>query len=456
MTETLIEVGYLIPVNERRIIRDGAVYAEDGRIIAVGKRDEVLKSVSRPEYRVRVKRGAAIPGLINLHVHLAQALIRGIVPDNITLIPWLRDWVWPLQGVYDEEDGRASAELCILEMLRSGTTCFLEVHIHKRYGFDGIAEAVKESGIRGVLSKSVMDMPGYATEEGIIHPGMIEDRGSLSYFREMHAKWDGAAEGRINVWIGLRTPGACSDELYMEAEELARRLDTGMTMHLAEVREDLDYFRERRTTPAKFLKRFGMLGEKRVYIHCVWLSREDMREFAESGASVAHCPSSNLKLGSGLAPIVEMLETGMNVGLGTDGGPSNDTYDMLREVKLASILQKGRTLNPTSILAWDALEMATINGARALGKEKELGTLEPGKKADITVIGFRRAGLYPITNPLNLIVYAASGQDVTHVIIEGKPIVEEGKVLTLDEKKVLEKAQERMEKVLEKAGKKIE
>jgi len=453
LTSILVEAPYLIPMDGRRIVKDAAVYVEGDRIVAVGSVKEVRRGVSRPEHRIQVEKGVILPGLINLHVHLAQALLRGVVPDNLKLIPWLRDWVWPLQGVYDEEDGRVSAELCIMEMLRGGTTAFLESLLHQRYGFNGIAEAVRDSGIRGYLSKSVMDQPGYATEQGIMHPGMIEDESSLEVFKAMHSRWDGAADGRIRVWIGLRTPGACSDNLYREAASLAQELGSGITMHLAEVREDLEYFKSRGTTPAGFLRSLGLLGRRRVYAHCVWLGEEDMRMLASSGSSVAHCPSSNLKLGSGIAPTPEMRRIGVNVGLGTDGGPSNDTYDMFREIRLAALLQKGRTLKPESFSAWDALEMATVEGARALGVEEEIGALKSGMKADLITVSFNRSGLHPLSDPVSLLVYSSTGLDVRDVIVDGRLVVEDGKVLWMDEEKVMEKAQRRFLKVLEKSGK---
>lgn len=449
----LVEGSFIIPLDgTRRVIRDGAVLVEGDRISAVGGLDEVKRKASRVDRRVGGRGYVIIPGLIDLHVHLAQAMLRGIVPDDIQLIPWLRDWVWPLQGSYDADDGRTSAQLCILEMLKTGTTCFLESLLHTRYGFDGIAEAVLSSGIRGVLSKSVMDIAGYAGEQGIMHPGMVEDReSSLGEYKSMHKKWNGA-EGRLDVWIGLRTPGAVSDELCREAASLAREQGSGITMHLAEVREDLEYFKSVGSTPSKFLADRGLLGKKRVYVHCVWLSNDDIRVFAETGTAVAHCPSSNLKLSSGIAPVSDMLRAGVTVGLGCDGGPSNDTYDMLREVKLAAILQKGRTLDPTSMSAWDALEMATVHGAKALGKHRDLGSLEPGKKADLVVVSFDRPGLRPITDPISTLVYAASGCDVRYVMVDGTLVVEDGRVVTMDEEAVVEEAQRRAEKLLARTG----
>ncbi|MCS7138419.1 MAG: amidohydrolase, partial [Candidatus Caldarchaeum sp.] len=388
MTRYLIKGGFVVPVDgSRRIIRDGCVLVDGDRIEMVGSREEVLPFSAGAEV-VDAQGCLVVPGLVDTHVHLAQALLRGVVPDNLTLIPWLRDWVWRFLGVYDQEDGKASAALCILEMLKTGTTAFIEIHLHSRYGFDGIAELVKKSGIRGVLSKTIMDMKGYAAEENIMPPSMIEDgEACIKEFKEMYRRWHGGADGRIDVWLGLRSAGAVSDKLFHEAAQLAKEYDIGITNHVAEVREDVEFYRKAYGTGvAGYLEKFDMLGERRVYAHCVWLKEEDMRKFAETGTTVAHCPSSNMKLGSGIAPVSDMLRLGVNVGLGCDGGPSNDSYDMIREMKMAACLQKVRTLDPRVISVWDVLTMATRNGARAMGKLNMLGSIEKGKKADLVIV----------------------------------------------------------------------
>jgi 5-methylthioadenosine/S-adenosylhomocysteine deaminase len=449
----LIRAKAVIPMDRKgRVIREGAVLIEDGKISSVGPREEVRAPGAKDDLVIDEPYGVVIPGLIDLHVHLAQALIRGVVPDDVTLIPWLRDWVWSLQGVYDVEDGRASAELCVLEMLRTGTTCFLEAGLHRRYGLDGIAEAILRSGIRAFLSKKVMDLKGYATVENVLPEGMIEDgEQCIKDCLEMRRKWAGAGEGRIDVWIGLRTPGAVSDEMFRRAAELADELDAGITMHLTEVEEDIRYFASRGHTPSSFLKGFGLLGRRRVYAHCVWLGDQDIEAFASTGTSVAHCPSSNLKLGSGIAPVVRMLRKGVTVGLGCDGGPSNDAYDMVREMKTAALLQKVFN-GPRAFTCWDALEMATVMGARALGLENQLGTIEPGKKADIIVFRFDHPSVRPFTDPASLVVYSATGRDVVHVFVDGSPVVLDGEVRTMDEERVLREAERRLEAVLRKAG----
>uniref|UniRef100_A0A7J3VUE8 Amidohydrolase n=1 Tax=Caldiarchaeum subterraneum TaxID=311458 RepID=A0A7J3VUE8_CALS0 len=454
MSRFLFKGGFVIPVDgRRRIIRDGCVLVEDDLVELVGSRELVLPHAAGAEV-VDAEGCLIIPGLVDTHVHLAQALLRGVVPDNLTLIPWLRNWVWRLQGVYDESDARASAALCILEMLKTGTTSFIEVHIHTRYGFNGIAELVERSGIRGVLSKAVMDMKGYAAAENALPPGMVEDREAcVREFKQMHSRWAGRADGRIDVWLGLRSAGAVSEDLYHEAAALAREYDTGITNHVAEVREDVEYYRRAfGTTVSGFLERFNLLGERRVYAHCVWVDEDDMKKFAATGTTVAHCPSSNMKLGSGIAPVSDMLRHGVNVGLGCDGGPSNDAYDMIREMKTAALLQKVRTHNPDTLTAWDVLEMATRNGARAMGRLNRLGSIEPGKKADLVVVSLKRQSVSPLSNPLYLLVYAASGADVRDVMVDGRFVVRDGRCLTLNEEEIIKNSNKHVERVLAKAG----
>ncbi|MEM0443437.1 MAG: amidohydrolase [Candidatus Caldarchaeum sp.] len=454
MDRYLFKGGFVIPVDGRRhIIRDGSVLVDGDKIEMVGSWEQVSPHSAGAEV-VDAQNCVIIPGLVDTHVHLAQALLRGLVPDNVTLIPWLKNWVWRFLGVYDYEDAKASAALCMLEMLKTGTTSFIEIHLHTRYGFNGIAELVEKSGIRGVLSKTIMDMKGYSTEEDIFPPGIIEDgEACVREFKEMHKRWAGKADGRIDVWLGMRSAGAVSDDLFHEAAALAKEYDTGITNHVAEVREDLEYYRKAYGTGVSgFLEKFNMLGERHVYAHCVWLNEEDMRKFAATGTTVSHCPSSNMKLGSGIAPVSDMLRLGVNVSLGCDGGPSNDTYDMIREMKTAALLQKARTLDPRAISAWDVLEMATRNGARAMGRLNQLGSLEPGKKADIVVVSLRRPSVTPVSNPLSLLVYSASGEDVRDVMVNGKFVVRNKQALTLNEEEVVRNANKHLERIVEKAG----
>ena len=436
----------------RRIITDGGILIEGSRISKIGKSSEV-KRESSAEFEIDAKGMVILPGLIDVHVHLAQAMLRGCA-DDTSLIDWLQKFVWPLQGNYDEHDGKASAELCMLEMIKSGTTTFLETHVHRRYGFDGIGKSVESSGMRGILAKTVMSLPSYGSQQNIMHPGMIEDGETcLREVEEYFKRWNGKADGRIKVWYGARSLGGCTPELYRKIAEGAKRLGTGVTMHLDEVPQDAEYTRrEFNKLPAEFMDDVGLTGPNVVYAHGVWLTEPEWKILAEKGATVAHCPSSNMKLASGIAKVPEMIKSGVNVGLGCDGGPSNNSYDMIREMKLASLAQKARLLNPLVMDAETVLELATINGARALGVDKEIGSLEVAKKADLTLVSLRQPHLVPAYNPVSHLVYAASGSDVDTVIIDGRIIMKNRQVLTLDEEKVIQEANERGTRLLARAG----
>ena len=436
----------------QRVIRDGAVLVEEGLIRQVGKSSD-LRPGTRPEFVIDAKGKVVLPGLVDIHVHLAQALIRGCA-DDTSLIDWLQKFVWPLQGNFDAHDGKASAELCMLEMVKSGTTTFLESLLHSRYGLDGIAESVERCGMRGVLSKTVMSLPGYGSEESIMHPGMVEDGETCLREVETHFKrWNGKAKGRIQIWYGARSLGGCTPQLYTQIAEGAKRLGTGVTVHLSEVQEDVRYAKkEFGKMPAEFMDQVGLVGPKIVYAHGVWLTENEWSLIARKRASVAHCPSSNMKLSSGTASVPEMLKAGVNVGLGCDGGPSNNCYDMIREMKLAALLHKVRTMNPLTMNAETVLETATIKGARALGLEGQIGSLEAGKRADIIIVNMQKPHLTPNFNAASNLVYAAEGSDVETTIIDGKIIMENRVVKTLDEEKVIRTANERAVNVVKRAG----
>ncbi|MBC7232153.1 MAG: amidohydrolase [Chloroflexi bacterium] len=449
----IYEHGTLVTVDaQRRVITDGAMAVENGRFVAIDK-SHVLHERFPNEPRTDLKGRIVTPGLINTHVHLAQAMIRGCAED-MELLDWLGKRVWVLQGNYTEEDGRASAELCILEMLKSGTTAFVESMLAERYGFDGIAEVVLRSGIRAVLAKIVMDIGTYATKDSWMHPGMIEDREtSLRNTLAMHDKWNGAGNGRLRVWFGPRTPGGVTPELYREISALARQRNMGITVHLAEVQADRLFLQEKYgKTPAQFAEDVGLVGPNVLLVHAVWMDEDDIAILARTQTNVSHNPVSNAKLASGIAPIPEMLAAGVNVALGTDGGPSNNTYDMVRDMRWASYIHKARTLNPLVMPAETVLEMATIHGAKAIGLEKEIGSLEVGKQADFVVFDLDKPHLTPHMDAVSTLVSAATGADVDMVVIGGQVVVRDGHVLTMDEERVLREARERAAAVWKRAG----
>jgi cytosine/adenosine deaminase-related metal-dependent hydrolase len=453
MSSVLIKDGTIITLDSRRrIIRDGAILLEDGLIKQVGRLTDI-KPPRQTEFEINAHGMAVLPGLVDAHVHLAQALIRGCA-DDTSLIDWLQKFVWPLQGNFDAQDGQASAELCMLEMIKSGTTTFLESLLHSRYGFDGISESVERSGMRGVLSKTVMSLPGYGSERSIMHPGMVEDgekclREVESHFR----RWNRKADDRIRVWYGARSLGGCTPEVYRQIAVNANRLGTGVTMHLSEVQEDVQYAKkEFGKLPAEFMDEVGLLGSNVVFAHGVCLTENEWSILGRRGAHVAHCPSSNMKLASGIARVPEMVKAGVNVGLGCDGGPSNNCYDMIREMKAASLLQKASTMDPLAMNAMSVLEMATIRGASALGLQSQVGSIEVGKKGDLIVVNLKKPHLTPTFDTASSIVYAAMGSDVETCIVDGKIVMENRVVKTLDEEKVIREANDRAARLLERTG----
>lgn len=443
----------IITMNANRdIITDGAIAIDGNRIVAVGKAKDLLAQYAEDEV-VDVHGKLMIPGLIDTHVHVAQALIRGCA-DDMALIQWLCERVWVLQGNFTGDDGYVSARLCIAEMLKSGTTTFLESMLAHRYGFNGIARAVEESGIRACLAGIVMDIGTYATQDSSMHPGMIESREmSLLGVLDMHSKWEGGADDRIHVWFGPRTPGGVTSELYREMSTLAHEREIGITMHLAEVEADKIYLQEKYgLSPVYYAESVGLLGPKSVLVHMVWLTQQDIEKLAETGTSVSHNPSSNSKLASGVCKVPQMLASGVNVALGCDGGPSNNDYDMIREMKLAAIIHKAVTNDPLIVPAETVLEMATINGARALGLEHEIGSLEVGKKADMVVIDFNRLHTTPSFNHVSTLVYAATGGEVDMVVVNGNIVVEQGQLLTMDEDEIMEQANQHASALYKRAG----
>jgi cytosine/adenosine deaminase-related metal-dependent hydrolase len=436
----------------RRVITNGALRVEGAQIAAVGKSRDILPAFPQ-EPRFDCQGGVLMPGLVDTHVHTAQAMLRGCA-DDLALLDWLTKRVWVLQGNYTEDDGRASAELCLLEMIKSGTTSFIECMLAERYGFDGVAETVVRSGMKAALGKIVMDLPSYAKSESVMYPGMVEDgetgiRNTLTAYD----RWNGAAEGRIQVWFGLRSPGGVTPSLYDRVAGLAKERSMGITVHLSEVRTDLDFATSQGfRSPIAFANQHGLLGPRTVLAHCVWTDEGDWQLMADTGTHVTHNPASNAKCASGIAPVKGMLASGVNVALGCDGGPSNNTYDLLRDLRLASYLAKLREDDPTAVPCETVLEMATINGARAMGLEDQIGSLEPGKRADFIVIDMDAPHLVPAWDPVSTIVCCACGSDVDTVVIDGKMVMQHRQVLTLDEASIIENVRSRYRKVGERAG----
>lgn len=443
----------IITMNPKRhIITNGAVVVASKEIIDIGKSKDIVKKF--PQKRgIDCNGNVLMPGLIDTHVHTAQAMLRGCA-DDLGLLDWLFKRVWVLQGNYSYDDGRASAALCILEMIKSGTTAFIECMVAERYGFDGVAEVVKQSGIKAALGKIVMDLPSYAESEMTMYPGMVED-GETSVKNTLTAydNWNGEADGRIQVWFGARSPGGVTPELYDQISGLAHERDMGITIHLSEVRDDLTYATSVGCrSPIDFANKHHLLGPRSVLAHCVWTDEEDARLIAATESHVTHNPASNAKTASGIAPIHSMLKAGANVALGCDGGPSNNTYDMIRDLRMTSYLANLLEEDPTVIPAETVLEMATINGAKAMGLVDQTGSIEVGKRADFIIINMDAPHLIPAWDPVSTIVYAAHGTDVDTVVIDGQIVMQGRQVMTLDEDAIKADIRLRYRQVAERAN----
>jgi cytosine/adenosine deaminase-related metal-dependent hydrolase len=435
----------------QRVIEGGALLVEDGAITEV--RGPHTKGGRRADEVINAKGMAVIPGLIDTHLHLAQSLLRGAA-DDLSLVDWLMKRVWPMQACFSKDDGRVSAELSMLEMIKSGTTSFVGVDVVSRYGFDGIAKTVAKAGMRGALAKTVMDSPGYGTKRSIMPEGLVEDKADcIREAKSMIRKWNSVRGGLVKTWVAPRSLGGCSRELYEEVAALAGEQQVRVTMHLAEVKEDVNYAKKNfGLTPFGFIERVGLAGPSSLFAHMVWLNDEDVRRVGKTKSNVAHCPSSNTKLASGIPRVPELMAAGANVGLGCDGAPCNNSYDMVREMKLAAVIQKARLLDPRSMPATTVLRMATVNGARAMGMGSEVGSIEVGKRADLVLIDLKKPHLVPYTDIISNVVYSAMGSDVDTVLVDGRVLLRHGDALTLDEERIVSEAQDRQDDLFRRSG----
>ena len=440
----------------RRIVTDAAIAVDGDRIAEVGKAADLTARYPEAD-RLDGRGMVAIPGLIDAHVHTPQTLLRGVA-DDVAWRPFLEEFIWPLQGRFEPEDALASIRLSMLEMLKSGTTCFVDPLVHSRYDVDGLAGAVVDFGLRGVLAKIVMDRAVQAERTGLIHPGMLEtEERSLAEAARAFERWNGAGNGRVRIWYGPRVPRepvvACSPEFYRRVAEAARDFRTGITVHLAGEREDVAFFRrEFDRLPVEFARDNGLLGPNVLLAWGTHISEREIPILAHSGTPVVSCPQPAMKLGSGIARVPQMRAAGVTVGLGCDSGANNNSLDMIREMKAASLLHDVARLDAAALTAEDVLEMATIDGALCIGLEAELGSLEAGKQADVVLVGLRGAHTTPVFDPVSNLVYAAHGGDVDTVMVAGKVLMRGREVLVADEEQVIEEAEKRGRSVLERAG----
>lgn len=379
-----------------------------------------LRAGWRPDRVIDGRGKLAMPGLVNTHTHAAMTLLRGVAED-LPIKEWLETKVFPLEDRLDGEAVYWGTKLAALEMIRTGTTTFADFY----FFMEDTARAVEESGLRACLARGLMDIAGGGEER-------------LSEARALYRNWHGQAGGRITTALAPHAPYTCSPAFLEQVVEAAHQMDTGIFIHVDEGRgEEEDFQKRYGLSQVAMLEKMGLFTRPVVAAHCVHVSEADLDILARNGVAVAHNPTSNMKLSSGAAPVRRMLEKGICVAIGTDGAASNNDLDMFEEMRLAALLQKLVTGDPTSLPAGRAVTMATREGAAALGLAGVAGRLESGLCADLILLDWRRAHFAPWHDLYAGLVYAAHGLDVETTIVDGRILFEKGRVLTLDEERIL-------------------
>ena len=428
--DLIVSARYVVTMagTPRRVIPNGAVAVRGERIVAVGTRAEIdrdwqaKKRIDRPNAMVA-------PGLINTHTHAAMSLFRGLA-DDLKLQDWLNNFIFPAEAKNVSADFvRWGTRLACLEMLLSGTTTFTDMY----YFEDVVAETAKEAGMRGVLGETVI---GFPVADAKTPADAL--RLSEKFLARFHN------DPLVTPAVAPHALYTNSDETLKAARALANKYSAPILIHLSETKkENDDNQAKRHQSPTQTLNSLGFLNGRTVAAHCVWVDAADMGILKQKGVGVAHCLSSNMKLASGAAPVVEMLKRGIAVGLGTDGpAGSNNDFDMMEESDLAAKLQKLVRNDPEALPAAQAFEMATMGGARVLGLEKEIGSLEAGKRADLIALDLDAPNAAPLYDVYSQLVYALKGSNVMDVIVNGREVVRDRRCLTLDQQAVMAKARE--------------
>jgi 5-methylthioadenosine/S-adenosylhomocysteine deaminase len=410
------------------------VTVRDGRIQAVGRTDRRADREATP-VSVRDCRGCLVmPGLIQAHVHLCQTLFRGLA-DDLRLEDWLVRRIWPLEAAHTEESVYWSAMLGAAELLLGGTTAILDMETVRHTG--AAFQALERIGIRAAAGKCLMD----AHLEGAPLELTESTDAALADAEALARHWHGSAGGRLRVCFAPRFVPSCSGPLLRAASDLAERFDAPLHTHAAEtIVERETVLRTTGLGEIAYLDSVGISGPRAALAHCVWVDAHETARLARQGTSVVHCPSSNLKLASGVAKIPELLAAGCRVAIGADGAPCNNRLDVFAEMRLAALIQKPR-LGADALPAAQVLELATLGGARALGLEREIGSIAPGKRADLAVLDLREPHLHPGTgDPVSLLVYAARASDVRDVFVDGRPMVLGHELLTAPIEEIVREA----------------
>ena len=432
----LINNGIILPMNasnEDKPYFNGYVGIEGERIAFVSSNPDEAKAFLAKHKddctQIDASGKVVMPGLINTHTHVAMALLRGI-SDDVPLMEWLEQHIWPIEGKMGYQEVYDGARLGILEMLMGGTTTFVDMYPYE----EAIAEAAESAGIRAVVSPCPMDFRMEHFEND---------------WRQVKKRFSGSR--LVTMWMGPHAVSTLSGEHLQRSISLSKELGIGSHVHLAETQTEQDNcMAQHGMSPTEYLEKEGLFSTKTLAAHCVVMSDHDIEILARHGVSVAHNPQSNMKLASGIAPVKKMLDAGINVAIGTDGASSNNDLDMWEEMRTASLLQKVSTMDPCAIPAYTALQMATVNGAKAIGCEGKLGVLAADAFADILLVDIEKTHLYPHTNLISELVYSTHASDVDTVIVNGKIVVKNRKCLSMNAAEVCATAQKQIDTLMSK------
>jgi 5-methylthioadenosine/S-adenosylhomocysteine deaminase len=440
--DLIIRNGVVIPVDAgQSVLWDGALAVHNGRIVALGDTAAILEEYfGRQVLDARHK--AVLPGLVDTHHHLLQSYLKGM-PDDLELVEWVQQVSSPrialaVAGYLCGDYGLQihSSRLGCLEALRSGITCLLNMEWATP---PEVVDVFETMGLRVVHALTLTDVDEW-NREGMLLPDDV----AMELADRLIARCGTSQGGRVSFRYGLACPNSCSGEQMRRVRALATEKGVGIHIHIAETRFEWDNIHNLYgTTPTRYLYELGLLGPDVLGAHCIWLSDEDIGLLKETGTGVAHNPECNMKVADGIAPISKMLEAGVTVSLGTDSCAVNDNMDMFEAMRVAAFLQKVSQGDATALNAYQVLEMATLGGARALGMEAEIGSLEVGKKADLILVDLAGPHMRPINNVVNNLVYCASAvHDVDTVIVDGEVLVQDHKLLVADEQELLAQAEE--------------
>ena len=420
--DLLIVGGTIVTMDgARRVIEDGAIAVRGGRIVAVGGRGEITSAYTAVR-RIDASGKAVIPGLVNTHTHIPMTLFRGLA-DDLDLNEWLTKYIFPAEAKNVTEDFvRAGTRLGLVEMIRGGTTTYCDMY----YFEDAVAEETKKAGVRGVLGETIIDFPV---------PDNKTHAAAMAYTERFINRWRGDA--LITPAVAPHAPYTVSEEHLKAIRALADRTGAPLVIHVAETRKEVDdSLKAKNARPVEYLERINFLNDRVIAAHLVHVNDGEIDILKNRGVGAAHNPQSNMKLASGVAPVPRMLASGLALGLGTDGAASNNDLNMWEEMDAAAKLHKVTSGDPRVISALQALEMATIGGARALHLERDIGSVETGKRADLVIVGLGAAHQTPRYNLYSHLVYATKADDVETVVINGRPVMRDRRLLTLDEARV--------------------